>query len=335
MAEYIVKFKPLENYFFGNEKTFSFKGEENQGQKTNSYYITSEEMPMQTTFLGTLRYILLPEKKFESVGKYSDIIGTESFDIEKTDAQDFGKIKKVSPVFIIKGSQKLIPLPADHIEGNNKYTPFSDYKEIETPNGIKEYTTQYDAKKGVASGFMSLSDETVYKMSDIISRDIKTGNAKLVESDSLFKKEYCRLAKDCAFAVTAEIDAELEGEKCVAYLGQGKTAFNVSFEKCDIGLNEEIASVIPEKNVYVFGDTLIDNTIYDSASFAVTSVREYRSYKTKGTKVEKGSMLYNFVKAGSIFRCSDSKEKLMEKVKTDNYCKIGFNILIGGTKKCQ
>ena len=45
---YLVKFKPLEPYFFGNEKSFIFPKDENQTsyqQLANSYYIKGENTP--------------------------------------------------------------------------------------------------------------------------------------------------------------------------------------------------------------------------------------------------------------------------------------------------
>ena len=63
VKKYLVTFKPVEPYFFGNEKNFAFRGQEKQMQLSNSYFIRSEKMPAQTTLLGVLRYLLLPVKR--------------------------------------------------------------------------------------------------------------------------------------------------------------------------------------------------------------------------------------------------------------------------------
>ena len=39
MKTYLVTLTPQEPYFFGNEKTFLFDKEKNQGQRGKSYYI--------------------------------------------------------------------------------------------------------------------------------------------------------------------------------------------------------------------------------------------------------------------------------------------------------
>ena len=103
MSAYRVTFTPSGPYFFGNEKTFQYPGQEVKNDFGSLYYIKGEKMPMQTTLLGALRYILLPQKglgknllseaSVQAVGKFS-------FDIDSKGKQDFGKIKSISPVFI-------------------------------------------------------------------------------------------------------------------------------------------------------------------------------------------------------------------------------------------
>ena len=78
MKTYLVKLTPQEPYFFGNEKRFTIAGENNQGQMGNSYFIRSERTPLQTTLLGMMRYILMPDKDYVYVGKNEKAIGKRS-----------------------------------------------------------------------------------------------------------------------------------------------------------------------------------------------------------------------------------------------------------------
>ena len=112
MSTYLVRLTPQEPYFFGNEKCLAFDDGNPRGQMTNRYYIKSERTPLQTTLLGAMRYILLPEKKYNFGKEY---IGEESFNIEK-DFQSFGVIKKISPLFLLKGNKRLIVTPFDHLK---------------------------------------------------------------------------------------------------------------------------------------------------------------------------------------------------------------------------
>ena len=104
---YKISFKPVEPYFFGNEKTFAFpvKGE-NASPSVSSYFIRSEDMPSQSTILGALRYLFLdhknPDFKYtkEQAADNAKAVGPASFDIASEDVQQFGLIRKISPVFI-------------------------------------------------------------------------------------------------------------------------------------------------------------------------------------------------------------------------------------------
>ena len=68
MSVYKISFIPSGPYFFGNEKSFIYPGSENDKFGT-LYYIKGENLPSQSTVLGALRYILLPEKGYDKLGK--------------------------------------------------------------------------------------------------------------------------------------------------------------------------------------------------------------------------------------------------------------------------
>ena len=58
MKTCVVTLAPLEPYFFGSDKTFSF----NMSDRTrNNYYIRSLESPSPTTILGMVRHELLKQ----------------------------------------------------------------------------------------------------------------------------------------------------------------------------------------------------------------------------------------------------------------------------------
>ena len=92
---YLLTLQPMEPYFFGNEKTFSF---DPQTPADNRYFIRSERLPLQTTVLGALRYLLMPVKN--SNYRYTHcqqqqneaIIGSASFQMDG-EKQSFGTIE--------------------------------------------------------------------------------------------------------------------------------------------------------------------------------------------------------------------------------------------------
>ena len=125
MATYLIKFKPIDPWFFGNEKSFAFPGSTAESGYRVSYFARSETLPSQSAILGTLRYLMLPHKKAwkdyseDEIKQNNDAVGKESFDIdykptESEPTQEFGCIKKISPVFIMKNDEILIPLPLVH-----------------------------------------------------------------------------------------------------------------------------------------------------------------------------------------------------------------------------
>ena len=369
MSEYLVKLTPQEPYFFGNEKRFTFdnkkfKDEKNQGQMGNSYFIRSEKTPLQTTLLGMMRYILLPQKNYSYNSESEKIIGKESFDVECL-VQDFGIIQNISPLFLMKGKDKYVVTPFDCVDDKKKnystffdemekdvdkrnkkiyfYKPFEKYQEIETDSGKKWYATEFDVKEDVECSYVRLSDKKIVKSKDIFGTDIRVGNKKKTsgkakQKDSgFFKKAYCYLKDDFIFAfyVTLSNDSYLPQTKTQVFLGQGKSLFTVEFIKQKNTLTEEVAEILPENICYCLSDVYTTSEIYNSSLFSITQTKDYRRYITgESGKVQKGSVLYKLIKAGSVFIVSDkAKETFDTQIKRENCWKIGWNILVESKKQ--
>ena len=117
MSCYLMKLTPQEPYFFGNEKSFQYKGTE-IGDARNRYYIAGEPVPAQTTLIGMLRYIMLPHKKADrnysstEVKKNNAAVGERSFCYGGEN--EFGKILKIEPLFLLRGDERLVVTPFDH-----------------------------------------------------------------------------------------------------------------------------------------------------------------------------------------------------------------------------
>ena len=148
---YLLKLQPMEPYFFGNEKTFSF---DPQTPADNLYFIRSERIPLQTTVLGALRYLLMPVKN--SNYRYTQcqqqqnegIIGPASFQIEG-EKQSFGTIEKISPLFLMKGQEKYVRTPFNHnTKETEYYTPLSNPCEVTTDQGKQWFYPDFSAKDG-------------------------------------------------------------------------------------------------------------------------------------------------------------------------------------------
>ena len=95
-----IEFKPLEPYFFGNERSLQYKGVNQKVQiKAASYFAKSELIPLQSTLFGALRYLGIVEKRldFKLTSEDEANIGKASFQLKK-EGQSFGKIKSISQI---------------------------------------------------------------------------------------------------------------------------------------------------------------------------------------------------------------------------------------------
>ena len=347
MSLYLMKITPHEPYFFGNEKNYGFPGAE-ASSMSNRYYIVGEKVPAQTTLIGVLRYILLPHKKVDfsytdqEKKENAEAVGDKSF--QYGNANEFGKIKNMSPVFLMKHDEKLIVTPYDHkiktsVDGNGsrtvakKYTPFSDYRSCGELSK-KKYPVDFNGKDGIAKCYMSLGGD-IYWDSDIFVTCPRVGINR--EKSDYFKKDYIELKPDFSFGTYVELDDTLSpSEKnSIVYMGQGKSLFTVSFEKQADGAREkfysDIASVLRRDVVYCLSDMFLRNDVYAHTVFAITDTRDYRSYTTADGRVTKGSRLYKLISAGSIFMPED-QTKFEELLADETVSVIGYNKYIKGEK---
>ena len=365
MSRYLVRFTPMEPYFFGNERGLNYPGSASQYQ--NLYFVRGENMPLQTTLLGALRFMVLQKygRKPDEFGEIKDQekkIGLSSFDPEKKAEQGFGVIHKLSPVFLTDAAGiHYIPAPMDHNladEAKNtddfiSYSPFRNYKTITTADGQKLYTEEYDLKKGVVSGFMSLADGGIHE--DLFSGTIRVGINRKNQKNGFVKKEYKRLKNDFSFAVYCDLDGEWENMPATVFLGQGHSTFRVQPQKADDhpGIERETLDFFHRNHplfaegtaytlLYCLGDSFMlpakeDDVsgLYDGLLFAVTDVRDFRSMQTKADggslTRNKQTTLYHLMKAGSVLIAEndDKARKWLDRYKHKNATNIGFNTFVG------
>ena len=356
---YKILLTPAEPYFFGNEKSFKYPGQETGGAYSNNYFIRGEDLPSQSAILGVLRFLLLPNIKTDY--SYSDkekeengkAVGKESFNIDSFDVQDFGVIKNISPVFITDGADTYIPVPLNDNSAVGKriigeatearkikdYVPLSDFRIISnTSDGKRLYTEEYDVKSGLSSGFLNLTDRCIY--SDFIHSTIRVGINRHTEKNGFFKKEYKTLRKGCSFAVYAQIDKDVDDTPISVFMGQGKSPFSVRFIKAENTLVRDVESVLsgaPDDYslIYCLGNAVVNSNPCENTLFSAYRSSDYRSFMTNFNQSVKKGTLHRLIKAGSIF-ITDKPDEWMKDHSNKNAEKIGFNqfiILTGGRKE--
>ena len=348
MAIYKITFTPSGPYFFGNEKTFEYKKKYKKAnpKEDNIYFIRGEATPSQSTVFGSLRYLLLPEKGFDKLKFENNIaaIGEEGFDIDSDKVQEFGKITRMSALFISKGNELFIPTPFDHRKEPKitEYTPFKQYSKLETVDKEEKlYTEEYDAKEGISDSFMSLENNRIYE--DLIGGVVRVGINRKDNKEGFFKREYKYLKEGYSFCVYAEIDnMDLKDQAVqMVTMGQGKVPFAVKFEieneieKIDT-VYEKVEAAIKKMNIgykrfYCLSDMVVGNTLYENTKFAVVQTRDHRGFKRNDDRYTKSMVLHRLVKAGSVFLVDDNV-KLEAFAKTTinqkNSYTIGYNQII-------
>lgn len=371
---YRVDFKPVSPYFFGNEKTFPYTGQKIGQHLSNSYYIKSECMPSQTTVLGALRYLFLAHKKSNYTYSEKEFaenaarVGAESFDIAHVGEQDFGIIESVSPVFVRhKELGILIPTPFDHQKqsDSDKYQPFTRYNPVETPDGQKLYTDNYDVKLGLTDTYMSLETQELVKSEAVFSYEDRVGIAIDKNEKAFFKKKYAILDQKCVFSVYLTLSDEeavdalkqsAQGAVSV-FMGQGKSAFIVSFEeqknpmepenpmepdkngktKFSAFLGRKLPEGIVGEALYFASDAIVADSraLYEKTLFSIVKTKDYRAFGIaygdaeggkRGSFQKKGT-LYRMIAAGSILITSDVPA-VMALFENPNAKKIGLNQIV-------
>lgn len=353
IQSYLLTLEPMEPYFFGNEKTFSF---DPKSPADNRYFIKSERLPMQTTILGALRYLLMPMKK-ESY-RYSNleqmrnsaIIGPASFSMDGPE-QDFGVIRQISPVFLMNNGQKFVRTPFDHcVKADRKhYTPLCDCETVMTERGEQLYFKDFSAKTGIPDSYMNVQSGELVEAEEIFHGIVRTGINRGRTERGFYKKQFIRMERGWTFGAYASLDLDiLETDPdakaalsammkgTTVFLGQNKSAFSVRLLPEEDTLAQTVGKLLRPDVLYCMGDACVDGDVYARCRFAVSQTRDYRAYQTVFSRnpdtsytgsVRKNARLYKMLRAGSILIPDLSRETLAY-FRKEQLLKIGFNVTV-------
>lgn len=189
--KWLVKLKPMHQFFFGGERIFRKKGEDKA-----DYLMRSNYFPQQTAVLGMVRYLMLkncanPEifanNRIQDKNKAADLIGKQSFSVD--DDFEFGKIKGLSPLFVRceKANKNYFPLNREYLNG----------KENELLQLTQKYghycLKNYDPKDGLVEGLTDLSAKIRLSYQDIFREERQVGirkNYKGKTEDNAYYLQY-------------------------------------------------------------------------------------------------------------------------------------------------
>jgi len=320
---YLIRLKPLEAYLFGGDITFGkllTENEKKEGSDEGTYLVHSRLFPQQSALLGMIRkefmiqYGLLTRKKrgewVDKKEKAIKLVGDQKFDIFATNPQDFGTIKSLSPIFVIKNKKR--------------YIKQVDIDSYEYHDGLLK---GYNPKENIYDNFVSLDSNEKLKTKDIFLPITQIGNKKGGDKNSLYKKTSYKLQDGFEFGFYLECDDQLK--ESIVKLGADDSKFKLTVEE----VKEETLSREKKNYITLLSDAYIKDLDEKDCDFAITSEISFRSLKNKkhvnkkkyNNPFEKSKKTYLYEK-GSVFL--NPKDSLIKKLNTKNLQKIGYNIYI-------
>jgi len=315
MAHYLLKIKPIEHFFFGVEKVG------NLGNR-KPYYLETTEFPQQTSILGLLRYILLlkegklGKKDFATDSDVVDLIGKQSFTAFPPQELEYGKIKKLSPVFILDNSNTAyFTRPQDwgyqfvKKDTGCKVCYGSDENELD----FVPFLDGYKAKDGIDQYLISSKGDSIpLKFNEktkegVLLKKAKAGNQKNPErfldtqstkeeienpkNEAYYKQEFLYMDNKYAYACVSQIDDDdddLKDFKTVLPFGGERSSFAISFEllKDATSVDQYYFSLQPQNDylkIELLSDAYVEQGILSLAIFAVCDTIGFRNLTTKTT----------------------------------------------------
>ncbi len=201
MTDYLVTFRPLGDYSFGSDRRFSFVGKNNYSKDEYApYFIRTNSVPEQSTVFGMMRYLILVSNGIQlkqdfrydesTRNKIEALIGEKSFSLNGS-VRDFGKLEKISPIFLLKNSEEIvIPNPFNNKQGREgiaQFEPIILEEEITLPTSFGEIalpkSKEYNPKEGHGDGYYNINTGHLEAAEDIFSTKVATGVRCVTQND--------------------------------------------------------------------------------------------------------------------------------------------------------
>jgi CRISPR type III-B/RAMP module-associated protein Cmr3 len=363
MNRYLLTFKPLKHFFFGNDKTFS-----------EDYFAISSYFPQNTQLLGAIRLFIAEQHSLITVhrnGRYSDnpnalkkLIGdagklikdTEKStkDIEKstkdTVSKDFstneklGMIENLSPMFIVSKDldDAYFPTPFD-IEINDKNIRYYTLDSIDDDYFLSDYDVKNSSYQHLGnSSFWQnyiehkpLNKESVKSFDDIFKKHTQVGielkNKQTVEEKFYSKIDYT-LDKEFLFGAVIELDEDIINDGIIQ-IGAESSLFELKVKKLEdtkLLTHPIIANLFKEPKEYdkvvAVSDMMLPHTSeIDSYFNLIPFYKNFAMLNKEKSHFKSKTKQQRLIPAGSVF--------YMKKPQTFKpkgaYKKMGYNQIIG------
>lgn len=360
MQTYLAVMEPKNPYTFSTDQKSKYAESKDSPTGKESYYIESYQIPEQTTVWGMLRLLILEQANlahssftytdYESI-KIKQLIGEESFRFTSEKEQDFGALKWISPVFLCEYDNKdniqyIVKNPMCN-NGENGFSPLKMKQTVGTTDfGSISIPTDFDAKSGVAGGYVNLASKKIYSDDDLFQEIVQAGNRKneagklkKKDNDAFFRKIKYILKNDegCnrgfAFFVCVE-NIELFDD--IVTIGAGKNVFSIRFIEKEADIEEQLKNwgrSCSDRWGYALSDIVVQQ-VPEYKDFSIVGMRSMRNITTKNYS-EKSSYHERFkrssertimIQRGSVFynnRFNVAENKNLEKLGYNQIIEIG------------
>ena len=353
--KYLLTFKPLKNFFFGNDRTFS-----------DDYLAISEYFPQNTQLLGALRLFIAEQNKLMHVhknGKYSNepeklkrLIGTASSKDFSTNS-DLGKIQNISQMFLVNSSldDAYFKTPLD-IEISEDGVKFYELAHIEHDYFLRNYDVKKSSSQKLGNAQFwknyiykqELSKENFEDMSNIFITHSQVGigleNKKTIKGAFYSKTDY-QLKNGFLFGCLIELDEEIISDGIIQ-IGAENSLFElkvIPYENTQLTSHPIVSQLFmqPQKadKVVAISDVILQRTEEFHAHFTIVPFyKNFAMLKSENESFQGRSKEKSFAKfegkteqqrlipTGTV---SYIKEQVMPHNQTlGAYAKMGFNQFI-------
>lgn len=225
MTDYLVTFRPLGDYSFGSDRRFSFVGKNNYSKDEYApYFIRTNRVPEQSTVFGMIRYLILVSNGIELKQDFQydedtrdimkALIGEKSFSLNGG-VRDFGKLEKISPIFLLKNSEEIvIPNPFNNKQGKEgieQFAPMILEEKIKVSTSFGEIALpkpkEYNPKEGYGNGYYNINTGYPEANEDIFRTKVATGVRCVTQNDRGKLKQ--NLLDLCKLSVNEDMKQEI------------------------------------------------------------------------------------------------------------------------------
>lgn len=339
--KYLLTFKPLKNFFFGNDKTFK-----------DDYVAISEYFPQNTQLLGAIRLFIAEQNNLMHVhknGKYSNepeklksLIGNaNSKNFEVND--NLGMIQNLSQMFIVDKNlnDAYFTTPFD-IEIGDDEIIYYQLSNIEDDYLLKNYDVKNksDQKLGNNIFWNKYINKDSLSKNDLIDFDkvfishnqvgIGLENKKTIDGAFYSKTDY-QLDEEFLFACLIELESKIINDGIIQ-IGAESSIFElkiIPFEDTNIQKHIIVSQLftLPQKGnkLVVLSDTMLENTNDLNAKFVI--VPYYKNFATLDNDYEKfkGRIKEKrLIPVGTVVYVKET----MPKSAIGAYSKMGYNQFI-------